>query len=171
MIESNMSSSAKNGLIEALGRTIVRWQDATQKHDEEVGRIFDLSASERLCLSFLWPGPQTASAIAKEVRLTPAAVTALIDRLERRGFVRRKADPQDRRKVLVEAAEEALRVTAEAYLPLGAAGAEMLAKYTVEQLETVSSILTASLELQEKMTAELRARTASAEGRAGRAPR
>jgi len=76
-----MSRDDKSALIEQLGLVIVRWQDATQKYDEAVGEIYGLSAAERLCLSFLWPGPQTASAIARETRLTPAAVTSLIDRL------------------------------------------------------------------------------------------
>src|ERR1700755_3561286 len=105
------SSDGKTALIEALGLVVVRWQDATQKYDEAVGEIYALSAPERLCLSFLWPDPQTASAIARHIRLTPAAVTALIDRLEKRGFVRRLLDPGDRRKVLVEGAEETRRVT------------------------------------------------------------
>lgn len=153
-----MSSPDKATLIETLGRIVVRWQDATQKYDEAVGAIYGLNASERLCLSFLWPGPQTASAIAREIRLTPAAVTALIDRLEKRGFVRRRPDPDDRRKVWVEAAEEAHRVTAEAYLPLGAAGEVLLAKYTVAELQVVEAVLTESMALQEKMTGELLAR-------------
>ena len=153
-----MSSSKRDDLIEALGRIVVRWQDSTQKYDEAVGEIYGLSAAERLCLSFLWPAPQTASAIAREIRLTPAAVTALIDRLERRGFVKRKSDPNDRRKVMVEAAEEAQRVTAEAYLPLGAAGAEMLKKYSEAELAVVQQVLTESMALQERMTTELLAR-------------
>jgi DNA-binding MarR family transcriptional regulator len=153
-----MSSSDRDSLIDALGRTVVRWQDATQKYDEAVGEIYGLSTAERLCLSFLWPEPQTASAIAREIRLTPAAVTALIDRLERRGFVRRKADPNDRRKVMVEAAEEARRVTAEAYLPLGVAGAEMLKKYSEAELRVVQDVLTESMALQERMMHELLAR-------------
>ena len=150
-----MSSTEQAALIDALGRVVVRWQDATQKHDDAVGEIYGLSAAERLCLSFLWPGPQPANAIARETRLTPAAVTALIDRLEKRGFVRRKADPNDRRKVMVESAEAAQKVTAEAYLPLGAAGAEMLKKYSVAELRLVLDVLTESMALQERMTGEL----------------
>src|SRR6185369_8080521 len=149
------SSSGKAALIEALGNVVVRWQDATQKHDEAVGEIYGLGPAERLCLSFLWAGPQTASAIAREIRLTPAAVTALIDRLEKRGFVHRKADPDDRRKVLVEAAEETRKVTAEAYLPLRDAGAESLAKYSEAQLQVVADVLADSLRIQEEMTRRL----------------
>ncbi|AKR58092.1 putative HTH-type transcriptional regulator YcgE [Youhaiella tibetensis] len=153
-----MSRDAKSALIEALGEVVVRWQDATQRHDEAVGEIFGLNPAERLCLSFLWDGPKAASAIARHTRLTPAAVTALIDRLEKRGFVRRLADPNDRRKVLVEAGEEARRVTEEAYLPLGEAGAALLAKYSEAELRIVSAVLTESLALQEEMTRQLLAR-------------
>jgi len=149
------SSPGKTALITELGNVVVRWQDATQKYDEAVGEIYGLGPAERLCLSFLWPGPQTASAIAREIRLTPAAVTALIDRLEKRGFVRRKADPNDRRNVVVEAAEEAQRVTVEAYLPLRDAGAENLAKYSEAELKVVADVLADSLKIQEEMTRRL----------------
>jgi DNA-binding MarR family transcriptional regulator len=154
----NKSSPGKAALIEALGMVVVRWQDATQKYDEAVGEIYGLSAAERLCLSFLWPDPQTASAIARHIRLTPAAVTSLIDRLEARGFVRRKSDPNDRRKVLVEAAEATLKITAEAYLPLRDAGAESLAKYTEAELQVVANVLSDSLSIQEEMTRTLLAK-------------
>lgn len=155
MIEQKKSRDEKSALIDALGQVVVRWQDATQKYDEAVGEIYGLNAAERLCLSFLWHGPQTASAIARQVRLTRAAVTALIDRLEKRGFVRRKADPNDRRKVLVEQAEAAQKVTAEAYAPLGELGARSLAKYSLAELRVVEAVLGDSLALQEEMTRRL----------------
>jgi DNA-binding MarR family transcriptional regulator len=158
MIERSTSSHDKGALIEELGRVVVRWQDATQKYDEAVGEIYGISAAERLCLSFLWEGPQTASAIARHVRLTPAAVTALIDRLERRGFVSRKPDPADRRKVLVEAAEASRKVTEECYLPLAEAGAANLAKYSADELKVVLEVLSDSLAIQERMAADLLAR-------------
>lgn len=149
------SSPEKMALIEALGRVVMRWQDATQQHDEAVGEIYGLGAAERLCLSFLWPDPQPASAIARHVRLTPAAVTALIDRLEKRGFVRRKADPNDRRRVMVEASEATWRITAEAYLPLRDAGVEALAKYSEEELRIVERVMGDTLRIQEEMTRAL----------------
>ena len=124
---------------------IVRSQDATQRYDEAVGEVYGLGSAERLCLSFLFGGPQTASAIARQVRLTPAAVTALIDRLETRGFVRRRPDPSDRRKVLVEMAEATARLAAEA------------------ELKLFAKFLSDSLAIQERMTQEFLAR----HGRAG----
>lgn len=151
-------SSQKAALIAELGNSVVRWQDATQRYDEAVGEIYGLGPAERLCLSFLWDEPKTASAIAAHVRLTPAAVTALIDRLEKRGFVRRTADPGDRRKVLVEAAEATRKVTEEAYLPMRDAGTKSLAKYSEAELRGFTQVLADMLAIQEEMAARLLAR-------------
>src|SRR3954468_14657039 len=126
MIERTKSRAPKAALIDKLGGLVVRYQDATQRYDEAVGEVYGLGLAERLCLGFLWDGPKSASAIARQTRLTPAAVTALIDRLEKRGFGRRPPDPDARRKVMVEAAAETLRVTRDAYAPLQVAGEKSL---------------------------------------------
>jgi DNA-binding MarR family transcriptional regulator len=47
-------------------------------------------------------GPITASELAKEAGLGPAAMTASIDLLEDAGIAHRVRDSSDRRKVLVE---------------------------------------------------------------------
>ena len=156
MIEQKCQGTARPRSSTQLGATVVRWQDATQRYDEAVGEIYGLGAG-RAAL------PRASSGRARRPRapsratsrLTPAAVTALIDRLEKRGFVRRKADPNDRRKVLVEQAEEARRVTAEAYPPLRDAGARSLQKYTEAELQLVADVLDDSLRIQEEMTARL----------------
>lgn len=150
-----MSSLSQDDLIAQLGGLVMRWQDASQRYDEAVGARWRLNASERLCLSFLMQGPQTASAIAAEIRLTPAAVTALIDRLAGRGFVRRRPDASDRRKVMVEAAEAAHALAAEAYGPPQAAGATMLAQYSPAELGVFIRILEDTIALQRRLTQDL----------------
>lgn len=153
-------SSSKTALIDALGLLIMRFQDATQAFDETVGELYGLNAAERHCLSFLYRGPQSASAIAREIRLTPAAVTALLDRLEKRGYVRRQGDPNDRRKVLVSTTDKTAKLTAATYAPSGEAGAKMLAKYTEAELATFARLLEDSIAVQEEMTDKLVARHA-----------
>jgi DNA-binding MarR family transcriptional regulator len=59
-------------------------------------------------------GPLTAGRIAQLTGLSTGAVTGVIDRLERAGFVRRVRDTEDRRKVLVEI----LPMDEEKYAPL-----------------------------------------------------
>jgi DNA-binding MarR family transcriptional regulator len=53
-------------------------------------------------------GPVTAGVLARESGLVPASVTALITRLERKGFARRLPNPADGRSVLVEMVPERL---------------------------------------------------------------
>ena len=150
-----MSSLNKEALIGKLGELVMRWQDATQRYDEAVGARWGLNASERLCLSFLMHGPQMASAIAAETRLTPAAVTALIDRLAERDFVRRHPHPNDRRKVMVELAPAAYALAEQAYAPLRVAGATMLARYSEPELASFTRMLAESIAMQQQMTEQL----------------
>ena len=56
----------------------------------------------------------TPSFLAKEVSLSQATVTALIDKLEKREFVRRRRDDEDKRRVYVELTEHGSRTLREA---------------------------------------------------------
>ena len=49
----------------------------------------------------------SAGQLASAIGLTSGATTTAIDRLERAGYVHRRSDPTDRRRVLVVASEEA----------------------------------------------------------------
>ena len=63
-----------------------------------------LSGTDHKCLDLAMRAdePITAGRLAELSGLSTGAVTGVIDRLERRGFVRRVRDPYDRRKVLIE---------------------------------------------------------------------
>jgi DNA-binding MarR family transcriptional regulator len=51
-------------------------------------------------------GPYRLTALAEKIEVKPSAVTVMVDRLEKRGLVRRAQDPADRRAVLVELTAE-----------------------------------------------------------------
>jgi DNA-binding MarR family transcriptional regulator len=55
----------------------------------------------------------TAGRLGEAVDLRSASVTALVDRLERVGHVRRVRDPEDRRRVALEMSESAMAAGAE----------------------------------------------------------
>ena len=62
-----------------------------------------LNSTDLECLDLLYlAGVTTAGTLARHTGLTTGATTAVIDRLERAGFVRRRRDTKDRRCVLVE---------------------------------------------------------------------
>lgn len=155
MIEINLSTANRANLLAAIGEAVMRWQDATQAYDEAVGERLDLNAAERRTLSFLHSGPQPAGAIAAAVSLTPAAVTALIDRLEARGFLKRERSVEDRRKVMVDVTGKAREATSRYYLPLADAGERFMQSFTDEQLSVALAFLKGATEIQQKALDEL----------------
>ena len=61
-----------------------------------------LEASELAALEHLQAaGPMTQKRLGERLAMSPGAVTAMIDRLERRGYVERIPNPEDRRSALV----------------------------------------------------------------------
>ncbi|MBO4272035.1 MarR family winged helix-turn-helix transcriptional regulator [Microbispora triticiradicis] len=74
---------------------------------------FGLGPTDLKCLDLARHEPElTAGRLAESTGLSTSAVTALIDRLERGGFVERHRDPLDRRRVLIRSTgrhEAALR--------------------------------------------------------------
>jgi hypothetical protein len=72
---------------------------------EAVARSVGLNTSDMQAVGLLMAeGPASPSQLAGLVGLTRGgAITGVIDRLERAGYVRREPDPQDRRRVLVVA--------------------------------------------------------------------
>src|SRR5450755_2476708 len=79
--------------------------------------VTDAEALEQLAAM----GRATAGQIAELTGLTTGAATRMIDRLEQSGFVRRGADPADRRRVIVEPILERVRDVETQYASLRAA--------------------------------------------------
>ncbi|HVS95529.1 MAG TPA: MarR family transcriptional regulator [Puia sp.] len=94
-----------------------------------------LNATDAECLDYLMEmGPSTAGALMKASGLTTGAITSLIDRLERRGFVKRSADANDRRKVIVSLIPERKAAITARYGRLAAAVQGQLSSYSKHQL-------------------------------------
>jgi DNA-binding MarR family transcriptional regulator len=76
-------------------------------------------------------------------------MTALLDRLEEKGFARRTRDTQDRRRVLVEVTPDLRRKAAQLY-GTPDEGADALAGYSGEQLEFLIDFLRRNIEYHEE---------------------
>jgi DNA-binding MarR family transcriptional regulator len=85
-------------------------------------------------------GPLTAGQLGEKTGLKPASVTALVDRLEKKGFVQRSRDPNDRRRVFVAASPGGAARLVEIYGKLPPVDL-MLRRYSLEQLETILDFL------------------------------
>jgi DNA-binding MarR family transcriptional regulator len=85
--------------------------------------------------------PITAGRLAEAVELTSAATTALLDRLERVGHLRRVRDVEDRRRVRLEMSESAMAAGAAHFGGLQRDLAEAMTAYTDEELDLVGRFL------------------------------
>src|SRR3954462_4271226 len=83
----------------------------------------------------------TAGRLGEAVDLRSASVTALVDRLEKVGHVRRVRDPEDRRRVGLEMSESAMAAGAEHFGGLARDLTAAMAGYTDEELAVVRRFL------------------------------
>jgi len=76
-------------------------------------QISRITMTQLSVLHRLRGGPQTVGRLGAEVGLSPASVTRLVDRLEKRALVARSRDAEDRRRVDVRLTAQGERVLGE----------------------------------------------------------
>lgn len=97
-------------------RRIIR---ATDLHSRQLNKVVGLTAPQLLILQLLRQGEElTTGQVAKRVSLSQATVTTIVDRLEKRGFVRRERGETDKRKVYLYLTEQGDSILVDAPKPL-----------------------------------------------------
>ncbi|MEV8594495.1 MarR family transcriptional regulator [Streptomyces sp. NPDC052012] len=76
----------------------------------------------------------TAGELAERAHVTTGAMTGILNRLERAGYITRRPDPADRRRVRVAAQPDALARTREIYEPYYERVSELFADYTPDEI-------------------------------------
>ncbi|MEO6396471.1 MAG: MarR family transcriptional regulator [Devosia sp.] len=95
----NLRDTAMRDMVTAIRES----QAATDILDEAFTTLLGINRTDGRCLDILQRlGPITAGQLAAEAGLTTGAVTPLVDRLEKAGYVSRRRDTVDRRKVFIE---------------------------------------------------------------------
>jgi DNA-binding MarR family transcriptional regulator len=154
MAESNATEVSPAVL---LGR---EFSSAVVMFQEAVGQQLGLSAAERKCLDILSRlGPVTAGRIAEHTGLTTGAVTGMIDRLTRAGYVERVPNPADRRSVLVTLRPDTAldEILPAIFGPLAADMTEVASHYTRDQLATIADWIARTTEVLQRRTEALAA--------------
>jgi DNA-binding MarR family transcriptional regulator len=133
---------------------------ATVMFHSTLAAIQGLSATEEKALDLLQrDGPLSAGELAKRAGLAPASVTALVDRLEAKGYARRIRHPSDRRSVLVEIDNErVLAALGPLFADWFASLDELYAGYSDDQLEVILHFLSEAARRQQAATAKLTVR-------------
>ena len=103
---------------------------------------FGVSAEQAHLLTLLFTrGALSMSELGREAALSSGTLSAAVDRMEAAGLVRRRADPADRRGVLVEPAEWPAGKRERLFAALLAAEDEMLAPLSKRERATLSALL------------------------------
>jgi DNA-binding MarR family transcriptional regulator len=109
-----------------------------------------LNATDTRCLEILARSgavPMTAGALKDATGLTTGAITGIVDRLERAGFVKRMRDSHDRRKVFVKLVPTAGVKLTKLYESIGAEMEKLASRYTINDLQLIEGFLDANLKI------------------------
>jgi DNA-binding MarR family transcriptional regulator len=136
-----MSELATNDSITIQSLDIIprlnRWAQSAILQDR--AGVGDLSLRQLSALYVIENESTTPGQLARRLMVTPAVVTGLIDRLERRGYVRRVSETGDRRRIHLELTEAGAEAGASVRADLMKLFACSLKSLTEEERETLQS--------------------------------
>lgn len=100
-----------------------------------VAQRLGITINDIECLDILYlNGPMTAGKLAETTGLTTGAITGIVDRLAKAGFVWRDTDPDDRRRVIVRVHPYSGEKVAPLYESLSRKFHELLSRYSDKEL-------------------------------------
>ena len=165
-----MASSRTSGKKQAARALLERGRNmgtAAIVFHQAVADRLGLNPTDHKCLDLVHrAGGATAGDLADWTELTTGAVTGVIDRLERAGFVRREEHPDDRRKVVVRVIPGRLPEVGRLFASLAEAMTALCGHYSEAELRVIVDYLTRSAELFRRETRLLRPGRPDARGRA-----
>jgi DNA-binding MarR family transcriptional regulator len=152
-----VSRETKKELIGQLIHLARSHEAANDAFDEVACRKLGVNRTDLRCMNIVQnQGSMTAGRLAELSGLTTAAVTAVLDRLERAGYARRVRDTRDRRQVIVELtpllAERAERI----WNPIATEANELLGRMSVDELKAVIEYFSRGRELNERHVVRVR---------------
>jgi DNA-binding MarR family transcriptional regulator len=128
------------------------------RHQQAIADKLGVNLTDFKCLGLLHrKGPQTPKQLAEAVGVSGAAMTTVIDRLEKAGFAKRMRRTADRRSLTVHAGAESERKVSALYRSLQTRTSRLNASYSQKELDLIGGYLKKSTEvLQQASTALLK---------------
>lgn len=158
--EKPASAARRDELVARVGREVRQQGAQSVVTSQIVAARFGLHTTDLECLDLIYLREQvTAGELASATGLTTGAMTALLDRLERSGYVERVRDAADRRRVFVRINAEAIEPIKGVYMPMQQQMFALWSSYTEEQLTVIADFLSRSRELAVACAADIQRST------------
>jgi len=152
-----MSRDLKRKLADELISLARAHEAANDAFDEVACQKLGINRTDLRCLNIVDnQGSMTAGRLAELSGLTTAAITSVLDRLERAGYARRVRDQEDRRQVMVELTPLLAERAGPIWGPLGDEAKAQFARMTVEELQSLTDFFRLGIELNEQHVARIR---------------
>ena len=152
-----MSRETKEVLIQELIHLARAHQAANDALDEVAYQKLGINRTDGRCLDIVQnEGPMTAGRLAKLSGLTTAAVTAVLDRMEKAGYARRVRDENDRRQVIVELTPLVAERGAKIWGPLGEEAIAVMSRMPMEELKAAKKFFELGREVNERHVERVR---------------
>jgi DNA-binding MarR family transcriptional regulator len=157
-----LSMNKREEIIQAIIEKRREMSTETIMFHQGVADVLGLHITDHKCLDFIRQyGAMPAGRLAELTGLTTGAVTGIIDRLEKAGYVRRANDPKDRRRTIVEPTQNKKweRKIEAIFIPLHERMRKLLSSYSDIELAFLLDVLTKSIELTREESKKLRTRS------------
>jgi DNA-binding MarR family transcriptional regulator len=146
---------------EIVGRLARRHSTAVVLFHHAVAERLGLGPTDHKCLDLLRErGPMAGSDLCAITGLTSGAITGVVARLERAGYLRREPDPHDGRKQVLRLALERSPIQ-DVIAPLRKDVAARLENFDTHQLTAIAEFLARTTDLIYRHAALLRGETIS----------
>jgi DNA-binding MarR family transcriptional regulator len=118
---------------------------------------FELHTTDLRVLDIIFiRGQMLAGELANATGLSSGSVTALVDRLVKAGYVERRDDATDRRKVWVRSRNDAIEPIKAMFMPSQRRMYELWHSFTAGELDTIASFLERTTKLAAQCAEEIR---------------
>jgi DNA-binding MarR family transcriptional regulator len=146
-----MAKYKRKKLISAISYELRQFQSQTDQLDEATAEVFQVNRTDHRCIDLLErAGAMTAGELAGASGLTTGAITAVLDRLEKRNYAERSRDTGDRRRVLVKLTAKAQKLGEEIWGPPEHDYARQVEPYTTDELALIYDFMRRGKEFSTK---------------------
>lgn len=130
-----------------LGHLVREQTSAALRHAAATAKRMSIELSELAALEHLQgAGPMTLGKLGQRLSMSPGAVTALVDRLEVRGYAERIPNPEDRRSMLVRVTRKGVDGSLDHLWPYIEEMKRIEEGFTEEERAVIARFLTAAAE-------------------------